>query len=130
MKEGKLRIDRCLWTLRIYRTRSLASDACKRNWVKVNDCVAKPSKLVNINDIVSARTSTVRKCFRIIKLTERRVSAKEVIEYLEDMTPREKNDEMLQSVQKTIKKLNTCSRGRPSKKQRRDLEEFLYGGSD
>ena len=130
MKEDKLRIDRCLWTLRIYRTRSLASDACKRNWVKVNGCVAKPSKLVNINDIVSARTSTVRKCFRIIKLTERRVSAKEVIEYLEDMTPREKNDEMHQSVQKTIKNLNTCSRGRPSKKQRRDLEEFLYGSSD
>ena len=74
----------------IYRTRSLASDACKRKWVKVNDCVAKPSKLVNINDIVSARTSTVRKCFRIIKLTERRVSAKEVIEYLRGHDPKRK----------------------------------------
>ena len=61
MSIEKVRIDRWLWSVRIYKTRTLATDACKRNWVKINDSLAKPSKDLVAGDIVSCKCGKIQK---------------------------------------------------------------------
>ena len=127
MSIEKVRIDRWLWSVRIYKTRTLATDACKRNWVKINDSLAKPSKDLVAGDIVSCKCGKIQKKFRVLGVLDKRVSAKLVNNYLVEITP-------LEEIQKGKAKRNFLtpivsgvkqSKGRPSKKKRRDLEEFF-----
>ena len=122
------RLDRWLWSTRHFRTRTLATDACKRNWVKVNEHTAKPSRKLQEGDLLEIRKGSLRKTIKVLDLLEKRVSASHAVEYYEDLTPAEAYDR--ESDKNQIFKIGHClptAKGRPSKKQRRDLEEFLLG---
>ena len=127
----KVRLDRWLWATRVFKTRSLSTDACKRNWVKVNNQIAKPSRDLRVGDLLSVRKGPIEKKFQVLGLLEKRISAPKVTEFLEDLTPHEEYQRAREDYEKRkfgYPKPET--KGRPSKKQRRDLEEFLFGGDE
>ncbi|WP_407678087.1 RNA-binding S4 domain-containing protein [Candidatus Seribacter sulfatis] len=127
----KVRLDRFLWASRFYKTRSLSTDACKRNWISVNDLTAKPSKEVRIGDIIKIKKSSHYRSIKIIVLLNKRVGASKVEDYIEDITsPEEIEKEREHNQNRKLFNLSTSHKGRPSKKQRRDLEEFLYHGGE
>ena len=117
------RIDKWLWAVRLYKTRSLATDACKNGRITVNGTTVKPSKTVHEGDTVTVRKPPVTYTFRVLQAIENRVGAKLVPEMLENLTPREQYD---------ILEMNRISgfvnrargTGRPTKKERRDLDDF------
>ena len=122
------RLDRWLWSTRHFRTRTLAADACKRNWVKVNGRAAKPSRKIKADDVLEIRKGSLLKTVKVLNLLEKRVSASHAAEHYEDLTPAEAYARATDEDQKfRIGRCLPSSKGRPSKKQRRDLEEFLLG---
>lgn len=128
MSSEKVRVDRWLWSVRAYKTRTLATDACKRRWVTVNGTDAKPSRDIKANDIVTYKIGPLEKKVQVIKVIEKRVSAKSVDQYLEDLTPKS-SYEAAETKRRNIVSSMGCkraSKGRPSKKERRDFEEFFY----
>ena len=78
----KVRLDRFLWATRFYKTRSLSTDACKRNWVSVNDLVAKPSKEVRLGDIIKLKKSSYYRSLKIKTLLDKRVGASKIEDFL------------------------------------------------
>ena len=125
----KVRIGRWLWSVRAYKTRSLATDACKRDWVSVNGHPVKPSRELRCGDIVTYNTGPLKKEVKVLQLLEKRVAAKLVEKYLQDLTP----EAVYIEAEKKRRSLPSqpfgqrVSKGRPSKKERRELEEFFYG---
>ena len=117
------RIDKWLWAVRLYKTRSLATDACKNGRITINGTAAKPSKTVHEGDTVTVRKPPVTYTFRVLQAIENRVGAKLVPEMLENLTPKEQYD---------ILEMNRISgfvnrargTGRPTKKDRRTLDDF------
>jgi ribosome-associated heat shock protein Hsp15 len=124
MKE-KLRIDKYLWSIRIFKTRSLAAEACERGRVKLNGTAVKPSKNVNINDEYEIKAEERKWIIKVTGLLDHRVQYSEAIKYYIDLTPAEENEniQMQASSFHTGKRLSKI--GRPTKKQRRDLDEFI-----
>ena len=109
--------------MRIFKTRTIALEACKKNRVSVNDAPAKPSRMIRIGDIISVRKPPVTYSFKVLELTSNRVGAKQVPEYLENITPPEQYEILnLQKLSGFIDR--TKGTGRPTKKERRDLDEF------
>tara|TARA_E500000331_G_C16964547_1_gene586477 strand:- start:156 stop:551 length:396 start_codon:yes stop_codon:yes gene_type:complete len=122
------RLDRWLWSTRHFKTRTLASDACKRNWVKVNERTAKPSRKLKAGDLLEIRKGSLLKTIKVLDLLEKRVSASQANEYYEDLTPAESYTRASEESKNFKIGLSLpATKGRPSKKQRRDLEEFLFG---
>ena len=123
---AKVRLDRFLWATRQYKTRSLSTDACRRNWITVNDSQAIPSREVRLNDLIQIKKSSHFKSIKVIHLLCERVGASKLGEYIEDVTPDEEYEKE-REYNKNRKNINLSSshKGRPTKKQRRDLEEFL-----
>lgn len=118
------RIDKWLWAVRLYKTRSMATDACKKGQVTVNGVNMKPSKMVKEGDVVSVRKPPITYTFRVLKAIENRVGAKLVSEMLENITPKEQYDILEMSRISGFANRMRGS-GRPTKKERRDLDEFL-----
>lgn len=127
----QVRLDRFLWATRFYKTRSLSTDACKRNWISVNDLSAKPSKEVRIGDIIKIKKFSHYRSLKIIILLNKRVGANKIENYIEDITsPEEIEKEREHNQNRKLFNLSTSQKGRPTKKQRRDLEEFLCHGEE
>lgn len=126
--EEKIRLDRFLWATRNFKTRSLSTDACKRNWIQVNNTFAKASREVRIGDKIKVKKPSHLKSFEIIKLLNSRVGAKLVEDYIRDLTPEAEYEKEKKFRKNKI--LFPSSKGRPSKKQRRDLDEFLTQSED
>lgn len=124
MKE-KLRIDKYLWSIRIFKTRSLAADACEKGRVKLNGTAVKASKNVNVNDEYEIKAEERKWVIKVAGLLDHRVQYSEAIKYYIDLTPAEENDPMQMQVSSfhTGKRLSKI--GRPTKKQRRDLDDFI-----
>jgi len=126
MKElkEKLRIDKYLWSIRIFKTRAHASEACDRGRVKLNDVAVKASKNVSVGDVYIIKTEDRRWTIQVSGLLDHRVQYSEAIKYYVDLTPEEEKEKMqIQSSSfHTGKRLSKI--GRPTKKQRRDLEDF------
>jgi ribosome-associated heat shock protein Hsp15 len=116
-----VRIDKWLWAVRIYKTRSLATVACKAGKVEIGEQVVKPSREVRPGEIISVNLSPLHKKVKILQLLENRISAKKVEEFMEDLTPADEYEK-----QKRIRELNFENRdrgtGRPTKRQRREIE--------
>jgi len=116
-----LRIDKWLWTVRIFKTRSLASDACRNDKVKMGDKSVKPSHEVKVDDVISVNLHTLTKTIKVKALLKNRVSAALVSDYMEDLTPQEEYDKL-----KMKREMNHEFRprgiGRPTKKERRLIE--------
>ncbi len=122
----KVRLDRFLWATRHFKSRSLSTDACKRNWIQINDSCSKASKEVKVGDLIKVKLPSHYKTIKVINLVNQRVGAGKVLEFISDLTSLEEQEKKQQYL-KTRRKfhLPSSSRGRPSKKQRRDLDEFL-----
>ena len=116
-----MRVDQLLWHLRYYKSRSLATTACKKGHVKVNEQIVKPSKVIIATDIVKVRKNQVTYTFKILDIPKKRVSAKLVNIYRDDQTVNDpfgsKEFMRLNKISKRIK-----GKGRPTKKERRKLD--------
>ena len=84
---GEVRVDKWLWAVRIFKTRSLATDACKKGRVSIGGVTVKPSRTLQRGDIVSVRKPPVEYSFRVVELLASRVGAKRVPEFMENVTP-------------------------------------------
>ena len=117
------RVDKWLWAVRIFKTRSIATDACKKGRVAVGGTVVKPSRMIHVGDIVSVRKPPIEYSFRVIQLLGSRVGAKRVEEFMQNVTPREQYELLeLQRVSGFVNRAKGL--GRPTKKDRRDLDQF------
>ncbi|MBR1886940.1 MAG: RNA-binding S4 domain-containing protein [Bacteroidales bacterium] len=119
----EVRIDKYLWAIRVFKTRSEATDACNGGKVKIGGVNAKPSKDVRPGDIINVRKGAVNFTYRVIDGLEKRVGAKVVPEYAENLTPQEELDKLRAPVE-TFFVTRDRGAGRPTKKDRREIEEL------
>ncbi len=121
----KLRIDKYLWSIRLFKTRSQAAAACDSGKVKYNGDSCKASKLVSVGDEYEVKTEAKRWRIKVTGLLHNRVQYSEAIKYYIDITPAEE----LERIQYLASSFHTGKRlskvGRPTKKERRDLDDFM-----
>ena len=118
------RIDKWLWAARIFKTRTIAADACKNGRVMVNDTNVKPSRMVKVGDKVSVRKPPVTYSFKILKAIEQRVGAKLLPEIYENVTTPDQY-ELLEMIRISGFVDRQRGTGRPTKKDRRAMDAFL-----
>ena len=119
----EVRIDKWMWATRIFKTRTIAVEACKKNRVIVNNVTVKPSRTIKIGDVVHVRKPPITYSFKVLGLTEKRIGAKLVPEFLENVTPPEQYELLeLNKISGFIDRVKGT--GRPTKKDRRNLDEF------
>ncbi len=118
-----VRIDKWLWSVRIYKTRSLATEQCKAGKVSINGQAVKPSRMLNLNEIVLVRKPPLTYHYQVTGLISKRVSAKVAAEHVKDITPQEELDR-LQNIQESAFFVRPRGEGRPTKKERRDIDKF------
>lgn len=118
-----MRIDKYLWCIRVFKTRSIATTACKKGQVKIENKNVKPSKEVFGNELILVRKNQINYQIKVLDLPESRVGAKLVDLYRKDVTPKEEfqKNELLKYSKDYYRKKGT---GRPTKKDRRDIEGF------
>jgi ribosome-associated heat shock protein Hsp15 len=124
MNDSKsVRIDKFLWAVRLYKTRELASDACRMNRILINGVAVKPSRDITSSDIITVRKPPLTYLYRVIMTVEIRQPAKLVSNYIEDLTPDAEKAKLLirQTVPVGFRKKGT---GRPSKKDRRIIDKW------
>ncbi|WP_223815329.1 RNA-binding S4 domain-containing protein [Sphingobacterium litopenaei] len=119
----KLRIDKYLWAIRIFKTRSLATEACKAGRVKLNGQNIKPSYVVKVGEIYAIQKGIERKVILVTGLLERRVDAKTAVQYYEDHTPVEETYGFKSVFQAPILKRDRGT-GRPTKRDRREIDDL------
>lgn len=120
---GSIRIDKWLWAVRIYKTRTLASDACKAGKVKINGQSVKPSREIKTQDEISIQMGIYTKTVKVLKLIHNRVSAQLVPQFMEDLTP-ESELEKLKVQQEMKTEFRPRGLGRPTKRQRRLIDRL------
>ena len=116
------RIDKFLWAIRAFKTRTDATDACKGGKVKIGGVNAKPSKEVKPGDILQVRKGTLTFTYKVLQPLERRVGAKLVPQYAENLTPASELEKLRAPVE-TFFVTRDRGAGRPTKKDRREIEE-------
>ncbi|MDR0832838.1 MAG: RNA-binding S4 domain-containing protein [Candidatus Symbiothrix sp.] len=118
------RIDKWLWAVRVFKTRSLASEACNKGRVSVNGAAVKPSRTIKAGDVVDVKKPPITYSFRVLDLTNNRVGAKLVTNFLEDTTPPDQYEILeLQKISGFVDRARGT--GRPTKKDRRDLDDYF-----
>lgn len=120
---SEARIDKWLWAARIYKTRTLASDACKNGRITINGALAKPSRTVKVGDQVGVKKSPITYSFYVLQTIEKRVGAKLLPEVFENVTPPEQY-ELLEMNRVSGFVDRARGTGRPTKKDRRALDDF------
>lgn len=118
-----MRVDKYLWCVRYYKTRNMVTEACKKNHVTVNGHVAKPSKEVFATDKVTFRKDQITHIITVLDIPPNRVGAKLVDIYRKDETPAE-SYEHLELLKLSKEHYRKTGEGRPTKKDRRDLEDY------
>ena len=117
------RIDKWLWAVRIFNTRSLASKACAGGKVKIDGTAVKSSRNIKKNDIVQVRKGIIKYVYKVLQIAEKRMGAKLVPDFLEDMTSVEELAK-LESAQKQPIQTREKGQGRPTKRERRIMDKF------
>jgi len=120
--EKELRIDKWLWAVRIFKTRSMATAACRKGRILINHNPVKPSRIVKVNEIVEVKRPPVVYTYRVKGLLGKRLSARRILEYVENMTPREELNKLVRKDTFFIKR--DKGTGRPTKKQRRTIDKL------
>jgi len=125
----QVRIDKWLWAVRIFKTRSSANDACSSGRVRVDDSPAKPSQRVKVDNVITVRTRGVTRTYRCVKIIEKRVGAPVAVECYEDLTPpdalpkpRRRDDDGRIDAAWAERERGS---GRPTKRDRRQMEALL-----
>lgn len=125
MTAEKLRLDKYLWAIRLFKTRRLATDACNNNKVKYEEEPAKPGKNVHVGDVYDVRTEGKRWRIKVTGLLQSRLKYSEAVNYYTDITPPEE----LERLEYQAASFHTGKRmskiGRPTKKERRELDDFM-----
>ena len=121
----KVRIDKWLWSVRIFKSRTLATDACKSGKVKIDGASVKPSYLLQREEIVEVRKNGFNLTYRVVDLLQQRVGAPIAQRCYEDLTPdEERNKYQKWYIGKSAAELREKGAGRPTKKERRRIDEF------
>lgn len=119
-----VRADKYLWAIRVYKTRSEATDACSGNKVRINSVVAKPSKAVKIGDVLEVHKGPATLTYKVLQLSENRMGAQLVPDYADDLTP-ESEKAKFHAPRETIVMRRDKGAGRPTKKDRRTLDALM-----
>lgn len=123
MAEG-VRIDKWLWAVRLFKTRSQASEDCKKGKVLINGVAVKPSREIKTGETIQLKRPPITRSYKILALTENRMGAKVVPEYMIETTPASELE--ILEMQKNMSFFNReKGTGRPTKKERRDLDDFF-----
>lgn len=122
-EEKDIRMDKFLWAVRIYKTRTLAAEACTKGQVTINDIPVKPSRHAKVGEIIMVRKPPMVHTYEVLKLLHTRLSAEKVKEYIVELTPEEefKKIELMRLQRNAIRDRGT---GRPTKKDRRDIDRL------
>lgn len=128
MKE-EVRVDKYLWAMRVFKTRTIATDAVKKGRVSIGDTVVKPSRGVKVGDVIDVRKPPVTYSFRVKALTENRLGAKLVPDYVENITPQSQYDilEMAKIAGFVDRRKGL---GRPTKRDGRMINRFKEEAAD
>lgn len=119
----EVRVDKWLWAVRVFKTRSIATDACKKGRISIAGVTVKPSRVIRVGEVITVHKPPIEYSFRVIQLLGSRVGAKRVAEFMENVTPREQYELLeLQRVSGFVDRAKGL--GRPTKKDRRDLDQF------
>ena len=122
MSDSELRIDKYLWAVRIYKTRTLAAEACAKGQVTIDGNNLKPSRHVKIGEVILVRKTPILYSYKVLKLLHTRLSAEKVKEFIEDTTP---ETEFLKADAMRMQKNPVRDRGagRPTKRDRRQIDD-------
>ena len=119
----EVRIDKWMWATRIFKTRTIAADACKKNRVMIGGVNMKPSRMVKVGDVIQVRKPPITYSFEVLALTDRRMGAILVPNYLKNVTTPDQYE--ILEMNKISGFVNRAKGlGRPTKKDRRELEQF------
>lgn len=121
-----VRIDKWLWAVRLFKTRSQATDACRGGKVKIEGHNVKPSREVNIDDVIELQMGPIKKTIKVLQIIKNRVAAKLVPDLAEDQTPAEEY-ERLDMQRQLNHERREHGIGRPTKKDRRDIDKLKKG---
>jgi len=124
-----VRIDKFLWAVRLFKTRSLASEACKKGRVLMDNVAVKSSRTVKAGDVIAIKEPPILKKYEVLCVAEKRMGAKLTSDFIRDITPAD-DLEILKLTQIANSMNRQRGLGRPTKKERRDLEGFFLGGTD
>lgn len=119
----EVRIDKWLWAVRLFKTRSIAIDACKKGRIMIKGTPIKPSRMIKVGDIIEIRRPPITYSFEVLALSERRMGAKLVPEFMKNVTSQSELD-ILELSKASGYVGRARGMGRPTKKDRRDLEQF------
>ena len=120
----EVRIDKWLWAVRLFKTRTLATEACQKGRITISGITVKPSRTVKVGDIIKVRRPPVTYSFKVLQLAEKRMGAALTPGFIEDITPPEELE--ILEVQKNMGWMQRDrGTGRPTKKERRDLDDFF-----
>ena len=122
-EKNTTRIDKWLWVVRIYKTRSIATEACAGGKVKIDGNTVKASRMVRKGDIIQVRKRVIKYEYKVLKIAEKRMGAKLVPDFLEDITPEEELAK-LESSHKQPLQTREKGQGRPTKRERRNMDKF------
>jgi ribosome-associated heat shock protein Hsp15 len=125
MEKEKLRIDKYLWAIRLFKTRSQAADACDKSKVKLNGENVKASKTVNIGDEYEVKTEAKRWVIKVTGLLDHRVQYSEAITYYTDITPADELDRIKFQAAAFHTGKRMSKQGRPTKKDKREIDGFM-----
>lgn len=121
---AEARIDKWLWAARIFKTRTIAAEACKKGRVSVNGAQVKPARMVKSGDVINVKKSPITYSFKVLQAIEKRVGAKLLPEIMENVTTPEQYELLeMSKISGFIDRARGT--GRPTKKDRRDLDDFF-----
>lgn len=120
----EVRIDKWLWAVRLFKTRTLAAEACKKGKILIQNVSVKPSRNIKIGDVICIRKNPVLYSFKVLALTENRMNAKLVPDFMENVTTPDQL-ELIELGKLAAEAGRARGTGRPTKKERRDLDDFF-----
>lgn len=121
--KNEVRIDKWLWAVRLFKTRSIAIEACKKGRITIKGVTIKPSRMIKVGDIIEVRRPPVTYSFEVLNLSENRMGAKLVPEFMKDVTlPSQLEILEMSKVSGFVDRARGT--GRPTKKDRRELDQF------
>jgi ribosome-associated heat shock protein Hsp15 len=127
MEKEKLRLDKYLWAIRLFKTRTAAATACDKGRVKVNGESVKASRVVKLDDTYEVKTDEKRWIIKVTGLLPKRVQYSEAIKFYEDQTPIEEKERIAFQTASFYSGKRLSKIGRPTKKERRDIDDFMDG---
>ena len=127
--QKSIRIDKFLWSVRLFKTRSIAAEECRKGRILINNIQVKPSRIVLKDEVIVVKKPPVVYSFRVLEPIENRVSAKLVDSFIEDLTPEEEKEKLNIRLASGIVFRDKGS-GRPTKKERRDIDRLKTDFND